>query len=242
MLGVICCVPRSRNTRPVRDTLLGLPVWRLELGEQGLLAHRRIVRGGQRLAALGTRRVLLPVDFAYGALLEQSGLLPVEPGPLYEALAGPLTLAALKNRGEEANHARVTLCAPRADEALTRAACFLCPRVKRLSLCLEREGAALAKRLYREFGAAVELTGEAGGLRVCFSETDDPTALDVRRPRTLLPGLVLHAPELTLPAGWPPDAILAALWQSGRLRAQCIEVCCADKINPLTDAKAGTIM
>ncbi len=242
MLGVVCCVPKSRNTRPVQDVLLGLPVWRLELDTQGVLGRWRIARGGRRLAALGTRRVLLPEDFVHGGLLEQSGLLPVEPGGLYEALAGPLTLAALRERGEEANRAWVTLYAPRADDALTRAASFLCPRVKRLSLCLDRDGAALAGRLYREFGAAVELTGEAGGLRVCFSGTDDPAALDVRRPQVLLPGLALRVPGLELPAEWPPDCILTALWQSGRLSVRRIEVCCPDKINPLTDAKAGTIM
>ncbi len=242
MLGVVCCVPKSRNTRPVQDTLLGLPVWRLELGTQGTFARWRIARGGRRLAALGTRRVLLPEDFAYGDLLEQSDLLPIEPGGLYAALAGPLTLAALRKRGEESDRAWVTLCAPRADDALTRAACFLCPRVKRLSLRLDRDGTALAGRLYREFGAAVELTGEEGGLRVCFSGTDDPTALDVRRPEVLLPKLALRVPGLELPDAWPPACVLTALWQSGRLSAQRIEVCCPDKINPLTDANTGTIM
>ena len=241
MLGVVCCCPGAKGGRPVRDTVLGLPVWRLNLDTDGCFARRRTLRSGRRLAGLGVRRVLLPEDFPHRTQLERSGLVPVEPTGLYAALAGPLTLAALTGRGEEACRAGVILCAAWLDEPLVRAARFLCPRVKRLNLCVQRGGESLAAQLYREFGAAVELRGDGQGLRVCFDGTDDPEALDVRRPRLRMPGLALTVPGLELPAHWPADCVLTALWQSGRIGTERIEVCRSGK-KTLTDAKAGTIM
>ena len=111
MLGVVCCRPGARGGRPVRDALLGLPVWRLDLDTDGCFARRRTLRGGRRLMALGTRRVLLPEDFTCRTQLEQTGLVPIEPTGLYAALAGQLTLAALIGGGKEPCRAGVTLCA-----------------------------------------------------------------------------------------------------------------------------------
>lgn len=241
MLGVVCCRPGARRGRPVRDALLGLPVWRLDLDTDGCFARHRTLRGGRRLVRLGVRRVLLPEDLDYRTQLEQMGLVPIEPTGLYTALAGPLTLAALTGRGEEPCRAGVILCATRADEQFVRAARFLCPQVKRLTLCVQRGGESLAARLYREFGAAVELGGEGQRLRVCFEGTDDPEALDVRRPQLRMPGLVLAVPGLELPLHWPGDCVLTALWQSGRIRTEQMEVLWSEK-KTLTDAKAGTIM
>ena len=224
MLGVVCCRPGARGGRPVRDTLLGLPVWRLELDTDRYFARHRTLRGGRRLAGLGVRRVLLPENLDYRMQLEQIGLVPIEPTGLYTALVGPLTLAALTGRGEEPCRAGVILCATRADEQFVRAARFLCPQVKRLTLCVQRGGESLAVRLYREFGAAVELGEDGQGLRVCFEGTDNPEALDVRRPRLRMPGLVLAVPGMELPTDWPADCVLTALWQSGRIGTERMKV------------------
>lgn len=240
MLGVVCCRSGARG-RPVRDTVLGLSVWRLEMDTDGYFARRRILRGGRRLVRLGVRRVLLPEEFPCRTQLEQVGLVPVEPTGLYAALAGPLALTVLMGRGEKPGRAGVTLCATRADDAFVRAARFLCPQVKRLTLCVQRGGENLATQLYREFGAAVELGGEGQGLRVCFEGTDDPEALDVCRPRLCMPGLVLNVPGAELPCDWPADCVLTVLWESGRIGTQRIEVIWTGK-KALTDVKAGTIM
>ena len=241
MLGVVCCRPGAKGGRPVRDTVLGLPVWRLNLDMDGCFARRRTLRSGRRLAGLGVRRVLLPEDFACRTQLEQTGLVPVEPTGLYAALAGPLTIAVLTGRGEEPRRAGVTLCAAGADDTFVRAARFLCPQVKRLTLCVHRGGESLAAQLYREFGAAVELGGDGQGMRVCFDGTDDPEALDVCRPHLGMPGLVLTVPGLELPTDWPADCVLTALWQSGRIGTERMKVTWSGN-KTLTDAKAGTIM
>ncbi len=224
MLAVVCCRPGANKVRPVRGTLLGLPVWQLEVDTQGFFARRRLLRGVRRLVNNGVRRVLLPVDFPNRSVVEQAGLVPVRAQGLYGVLAGKLTLAALVDRGEHIHRAAVTLCASRAEEDLVRTACFLCPRVKRLSLCVDRGGQALAARLYREYGAVVELGGAGKGLRVCFDGTQDPAALNVYRPRLLMPELVLSVPGLEPPPDWEADCVLAALWQSGRLDPERIEL------------------
>ena len=240
MLGVVCCRPGGRG-RPVRDMMLGLPVWRLELDTDCFSARRRSLRGGRRLVKLGVRRVLLPEEFAHSTLLEQMGLVPVEPTGLYAALAGQLTLAALTGRGEQPNRAGVTLCSAGVDAPFARAARFLCPRVKRLTLCAGRGGERLAAQLYRDFGAAVELGEDGQGLRVQFDGANDPEVLDISRPQLYMPELLLSVPGLELPTDWPADRVLTALWQSGRIGTERIEVCGAGK-KTLTDAKAGTIM
>lgn len=224
MLGVVCCHPGAGRGRPVRDVLMGMPVWRLGWDPDSLFARQRALRGGRRLVKLGVRRVLLPEEFPFVERLEPMGLVPIEASGLYAVLAGPLALAALTGRGEEPCRAGVTLCAPRADAFLARAARFLCPRVKRLSLCVQQGGERLCAQLYRQYGAAVEQGGDRQGLWVCFDGTDDPEALDVRRPQLRMPGLVLSVPGLELPPDWPADCVLTALWQSGRINPERIEV------------------
>lgn len=241
MLAVVCCRRGAGRSRPTRDRLLGLSVWRLELDAEGMFARHRAIRGWRRLTALGVRRVLLPEDAFCKEQLKQAGLTPIEPVDLYAALAGPIALAALTGGGEEPSQAVVTLCAARADEPLVRAAHFLCPKVKRLSLCVQQGGERLCAQLYWQYGAAVELGGEGAGLRVCFDGTEDPRALDVRHPKERLPGLLLGVDGLDLPAEWPGDSVLTALWQSGYIRLEQIEVAWPQN-KPLTDAKAGTIM
>lgn len=224
MLAVVCWRSGANGSRPVRDGLLGLPVWRLEVDQRSRLARHRLARGLRRLSDKGVRRVLLPEDFPYRPQMEKAGLAPVGAEGLYGVLAGPLTLAALSDRGEAPHRAAVTLCGSRADEDLVRAACVLCPRVKRLTLCVERGGQGLAARLYREYGAAVELGVVGQGLQVCFDEAHDGTALDVHRPRLLMPELVLSVSGLELPPDWEADCVLAALWQGGRLDPGRIEL------------------
>lgn len=222
MLGVLRWSP-DRRVVLGRGQVLGLPVLEARLDPGGRWGGRRLDRAARLLARQGIRRILPLRDFDRWRELERRGLLPVEPLPLYRAMAGELALAVLHRAGKEAGRAGIALRGERVDAELARAARLLCPRVRTLIIQVPRGGEQLARELYWEFGAAVSPEGETDAA-VRFSGRGRDGELVLCGPMPQLLGLELKAPGLDLPEEPEPLPVLTALWQAGRLELEQLDI------------------
>lgn len=233
MVGVVE-LKETKGRRPVitEERLLGLRCLQTEipvrpgLGERRL--GRRVDKGARLLVRAGVRRVVTAADFPCWDRLVQNGLRPVEPERFCQALALPLTLAALRRQGVPPAQASVVLSGPGASHALLRAAEELCPRVRRLSVDVPGEGEALADWLWREFGAA-RVSPDAGSeadvaLRFGPEGRTGRTTFELYGLRPGLAGLRLIPPEGVGKRGLDTLPVLALLWEEGRLDPQKIMI------------------
>lgn len=136
---------QDRRVKLERGQVLGLPVMEARLDPGGPRGGRRLDRAARLLARQGVRRVLPLRNFEGGQELERRGLFPVEPLPLYRAMAGELALAALDQAGKAPGRAGIALRGERVDADLVRAARLLCPRVRTLVIQVPRGGEQLAR-------------------------------------------------------------------------------------------------
>ena len=222
MLGVLRWSP-DRRVVLGRGQVLGLPVLEARLDPGGRWGGRRLDRAARLLARQGVKRILPLRNFGGQQGLERRGLLPVEPLPLYRAMAGELALAALSQAGKETGRAGIALRGERVDAELARAARLLCPRVRTLIIQVPRGGEQLARKLYWEFGAAVSPEGKAdAAVRFSGRRQDGELVLCGSMPE--LQGLEVKAPGLDLPEELEPLPVLTALWQAGRLELEQLDV------------------
>ena len=222
MLGLLRWGPERRVVLE-RGQVLGLPVLEIKLDYGGRWGGRRLDRAARLLARNGVRRVLPSRDFDDWKALERRGLLPIEPLPLYGAMAGELALSALRQAGKEPGRAGIALRGERVDAELARTARLLCPRVRTLIIQVPRGGERLARELYWEFGAAVSPEGEADAV-VRFSGRIQEGELVLCGPAPELLGLEIHAPGLRLPEELEEMSVLTALWQAGRLELEQLDI------------------
>lgn len=216
MLGVLC--PGQGKLQVERVDILGLPALWVRVPTGGYWQMRRLARAERLLTRQGVRHLLPLRDVP-----DWNVSVPVvDPLPLYRTMADQLVLEVLKRRGVERHRAAVVLAGERVDGDLARAACLLCPRIHTLLLEVERGGERLARELYREFGAAVSVGGQAD-VRVRFSGSKQPGELVLCHRPDLL-GMRMEAPGLCLPEQLEPMPLMTALWQSGRLERNEIRV------------------
>lgn len=217
---------KGRRPAAARADLLGLPCLRAEipvrpgLGERRLC--RRVDRGAQLLVQAGVRRVVTAADFPCWDQLERSGLRRVEPAGFCQALALPLTLAALERQGVSPTRASVMLSGPSVSRALLRAAEALCPRVRCLSVDVPGEGKEeLGDWLWREFGVAIVSpgAGHQADVVLCFGPGDETghTTFKLYGPRPYLAGFHIVPPAKVEKKGLDSLAVLALLWEEERL-------------------------
>lgn len=223
---------KGRRTVLERTGVAGLTVLRagvpLPQALRERTALRRLERAAERLVRAGVRRALTRPDFPRWEVLEAYGLRPVDPGPLCQALAAPLALAALERQGIPPAAGTVALSGRRVSRPLFQAAMVLCPQVRTLVIDAPDGGAELAQELRREYGAAA-LTGRGGQLaqvRLSFSPGEGE-GLRLWGPAPELDGLEL-VPAAELPAGLAPLPLLALLWEEGRISAKNIQIIPAD--------------
>ncbi len=225
MLGRLEFAPGGRGRAEEAD-LYGLRVLRARTDPEGFFRETRLRRAGRSFRRRGVVRLLVPESFARWPLMERLGLSPVDPGPLVRAQGAALALEALRRHGLEPCRATVALRGARADRDMRRTAERLCRSVRRLAIAAPRGGEELARRLHWEYGVPVLPAGERGDLALDFTPElpawEGPSlALCGIAPK--LDGLALSAPELG--AGDREDlALLAALWEGGRLGERDITV------------------
>ncbi len=207
-----------------REELCGLPVLRARVPLPGRLGEKsrekRVYKAALRLRRSGISQVLVPPGFSWWPVLHQVGLARVETEELCQALAGPLTLAALSSRGWEPERAVVCLAGERVTTRLVRAAELLVMRVCRLVVEVPLGGVALAEYLHEEYGLPV-LPAET--VRPAVTVAFDPfwkgkgPALRLWGDSPDLMGVELWSPGVEPPRNCQSLALLAALWESGLL-------------------------
>lgn len=222
---------RGRRVRMERDWLLGLPCQRVtvpvreEMRERVRL--RRVAKGARELVRRGVRRVLTPAAFPYWDALNEAGLRSVDPEAFSQALAVPLTLAALARQDCAPERAAVLLSGRRVDHAVFRAAETLCPMVRHLSVDAGDEGEELADWLRAEFGAAVRPAGGTeANVALCFGPEIAParTVFRLWGPEPDLAGFLPVLAAGGLPSGLDRLPLLALLWEEGRVSVKQLRI------------------
>ena len=236
MVGWMTWSQTLRGWRPsVEETQVeGFPLLRVDLPipRHPKAEARQVLRGARRLARAGCRRVLAGPAFDHWAVLEDFGLRPVEAGRLSQAMAAPLILADLNQRGIPARRACAALRGTRLTRPCVQAAEILCRQVRQLIIAIPEEGAELAHYLRAEYGIAVLEGDRPADVTACFSPVDDhPEGLQLYGARPVLPGLSLTPPGPD--CGIDPAALAALLWEEGWLKLEDI------RIVPKTPAFAG---
>ncbi len=209
-----------------RAERLGLPVLRASLSPDGLGGTRRLRRAGRALRRSGVTRVLVPAGFARWEVLSNQGLRGVDPLLFLQNQAGGLVLAALARRGLEPGSCAVALRGERADRLMEQTARVLCPRVRDVCICAPRGGEELSAALRWEFGAAVrpDFSGVDAAVRFSPNSADGGGAvLDLFQPGLELCGVRISLEDGSLPPECEPLPLLAALWETGRVREDALE-------------------
>lgn len=210
-----------------REEILGLPLLRAEVPGRpelgGRALRRKLYRAAERLWGQGISRVLVPPEFPHRLWepLCRAGLRGVEVEPLCQAVAAKLILKALERRGLIPARSTVCLAGEGAGGALQRTAQELARSVGRLAFDAGEQGRRLTDWLGREFGLPrIEPGSLRPDLTVAFAPQKEPHPADLRLYGQTpdLGGLRLTAAERSLPADAAELPLLAALWESGRLR------------------------
>lgn len=222
----------GRRCRVEREAVLGLPLLRAAVaappGLRERALFRRVRRAGERLWEQGVNRVLVGEDFppALWGALRQAGLAPVETEALCREAAEPLVLALLERMGLDPARATVCLAGSCGLGAVQNAAEALARRVGRLVIDCPGRGSVLPLWLHQEFGLPLV---EPGSVRpdvtAAFSpEKGQDAALRLCGPVPDLGGLRLVPAEGSLPEGFDPLPLMAALREGGCLRREEVRV------------------
>ena len=163
MVGYFVLTEERRRWSIGRRTVLGLPMLEIAVpGRQGMLGRFAARRAAAAAARQGVRRAVWPEEFPYAAEFARRGLAPVDPLPLYRALAPEIVLRRMAWRGVEPSAATVAVAAGRMTRELEDLITELALRIRYVSLMIPRGGEALCQRLRREYGVAViEAAGRA---------------------------------------------------------------------------------
>lgn len=225
MLGYVALTgERGWKTLLEQDKVLGLPLIRaLVPGAEGRhekRLERRIDRAARRLREMGVRRVLTGPVFPYWDRLERQGLRGVDPGPMCQAVAAELALAALERDGCQLQRAVVALRGGRVSRPFFQTAVALCARVRGVVVYAPTGGAELADYLRREYGLPV-LERERPNLTLEFSPVQAEGKMGgtmvLHGPNLNLLELTLRPSDLPLPREFAPLPLTASLWEMGLL-------------------------
>lgn len=212
--------------RVEQGELYGLPVLRSRTDPEGWWGEHRLRKAGRSLWQRGVLRTLVPSSFDRWDLLEEYGLIPVDPGAFLRAQSLPLTLGALEQEGVAPDRATVALRGLRADREMARAAISLCPKVRHLIISAPKGGQELAAWLRWEFGVPILPQEERAEVALRFHPSgswDTERTLELYGSCPNLGGLTLTAPALDEEdrADLP---LLSALWEGGRLQTEGLKI------------------
>ena len=156
MIGYIVLTKERRRWSTERRTVLGLPMLEIAVPERGGIMGRFAARRAAAAAArMGVRRAVWPAEFPYGSEFARRNLPPVDPLPLYRALAPEIVLRRMTWLGIEPAAATVAVAAGRMTPELEELITELAMRIRYVSLMTPHGGEELCRRLRREYGVAV---------------------------------------------------------------------------------------
>ena len=194
----------------VPHDILGLTVLeaRLPKAPESRFARRRTLRALDWLDRAGCRRLLVscPLMPRYPAVHSRS---------LWQAMAVPLALAYLREKGLEPRRSVVALHSDRMTRSLYRTCVALAGEVSALSLSV-RQDDGLIWRLQQELG--LPLVDRPGDVTLSFHPgAGQPGFFSLGSDDLEIDHFRLTFPGLTLPEGCPELPVLAALLDAGRL-------------------------
>lgn len=216
----------GRYTLLEEERVLGMALLRAAVPAPPALKEKQLVqrlyRAAVRLREQGVGRVLVDQEFPHvlWPVLKDAGLRRVEPESLCQEYVQALVLALLARRGVPPSRAAVCLSGSSALGPVQAAALALAPLVGRLIIDCPCRGGELARWLRREYGLPLtepgsmltDVTAAFTSERLRF-----PADLRLCGPAPELAGLRLEPEKGTLPEGFVPLPLLAALWECGRL-------------------------
>jgi len=213
--------------------ILRLRVWEVLLLRKektpAFLMRRRCGAAARQLQKLGVTRAVFPERFPFAEEFARYGIRPVDPLPLYRALAGELVQAALEERGLSGQGAVVAVCADHLTAEIRQAVTTLCIRNRYVLLGAPDRNGAFCRQLRREYGAPLVQTEDfqqlsRASVLVLFSPRPGAfpgqTVLELYQDG-VLPAyrLVLgQEEEQLLPRGCDRAQLLGALWTAGAIR------------------------
>ena len=192
------------------ERLLDLPVLTLTLPAREKGSERRLNKGVRLLRQRRVTRVLTPAGFDDWPALYERGLRAVDTTPLRCALVPAWVRASLAVKGVRPENAVLCLRGNRESPEMVRSALAVCPMVR--GLVIDAPGGALSARLRREFGMPVL---PARSAQAHLTLTFDPSPVLTGR------FALQHVP---LPEDCDRLPLLAALWESGRIKTEEILV------------------
>jgi hypothetical protein len=174
----------------------------------GYFAKGRTLRGLDRLEAAGCRRLLIPCPLrpAFPVISNRS---------LWQAMAAPLALAALRSQGKDPRRCVVGIQADRPSRAVIRTCVMLSHEVRALALSHTAEQ-LLGWKLEQTFGVPLASGGEDVTLSF-LPGVSTPERFALGEEQVVIPGFTLTVPGLEPPEGCPMVPLLSALLEQGRL-------------------------
>lgn len=193
--------------------------------------HRRCGRAARLLRRAGVGRVVLPPGAPEECFVHR-GIRPVSDLGLRREVAAELTSFAMAQRGIQPGGATVAVTADRLSAEVIRTVTALCRRCRYLLLQVPYGGEAFCREMRRTQGVSIRLDPTAEQLEqadilLCFAPLRTPPA----RGKLCLPLYAGAEDVFTWSAAVPGQggeesrtALLAALWEVGALRPECLEV------------------
>ena len=209
-----------------QETIQGLRLWKVSVPAPGRPGQLR--KAARLLRKRKVSRVLVPDGFDGWPILEPYGLYPVETEDFCRAMAAPLAAAALRRMDVTDESATVVLRGERVTRAMRMAALTLCRNVRNVVVSAPIGGEALQAELRREFGVpnVEEGRGRVPDVALHFSESYGNAAEIFRLygPEPDLNGLQITCKGEGLPRDCQTLQLMAALWETGKLRGEEPEI------------------
>jgi hypothetical protein len=139
-------------------------------------------------------------------------------------MAAPLVLSFFRQNGQRPERASVALEGDRVSRPLFDACCQLVSQVRSLSLAPCPGSEELAWWLERQYGMPVSAGGGDVTVRFAPGESGARPCLALGEPEPEPPGFTLEWRGGTLPEEYPRLPLLTLLWESGKVRAEEMEV------------------
>jgi len=158
MVGYLSYTKENKGLAIKKRRIAGVVLLEAQLGKENRLLERHFARrAAKAMAKKGIREAVFPVDYPHGDVFAGRGIFPVDPLPLYRAMA-PLVVKQRMNRLElSPGTTTVAVTAQRmsteAEEIVREVALFA------RYVMLDASGAeAFCERMRREYGVSVILS------------------------------------------------------------------------------------